>query len=335
MPPTALAAIVHQSALVTLADLKEADRENRQASIAESTKRAYAADLRRFCAWAEQHGFRGFPATAETVGLYLAALQAKGRKPATIKRALASICATHRAAGLPVPGDSVRVKAAMKGINNRAARLAEETGEPIRDQAAALSVADVVAMVTALPDTVRGLRDRAIVLLGVTGAFRRSEIARLHVRNVAFTEEGIRVHVMRSKTDQRGDGRVVGIVTQPNPRACPVRALTAYQEAADVAEGFLFRSITNALTVSERRISDVGVSRAVKRAAKAAGIEKQVGRISAHSLRASAATIAISKGKRADAVQRLGGWRSAVSMAPYIREGELFGDDNATVGLLG
>lgn len=217
--------------LATLEELQDADRTNRQASIAESTKRAYAGDLRRFCEWATGHGAEGFPADPRTVGLYLAHLQRLGRKPASIKRALASICATHRAAGFPVPGEDARVKAAIKGIVRRAAAEAEANGMPIRDQAAVLSVTQVVSMVNALPTSVRGLRDRAIVLLGVTGAFRRSEIARLRVHNVTFTHEGIRVHVVKSKTDQNGVGRVVGIVSQPNPRACPVRAISVSARA--------------------------------------------------------------------------------------------------------
>lgn len=321
--------------ITTLAELRDVDRTNRQASIADSTKRTYVGDFRRFRDWAEAHGRAFLPASAETVGLYLAHLQAKlGRRPSTIRKNLTSINAAHRAAGKAIPGDDPRVRAAMRGIMRQAAIDAAETGEPLVRRAAALTVSQIVEMAAKLPDTVRGARDRAMLLLGATGAFRRSEIARLRVENVTFVDDGLRVHVVRSKTDQLGDGRIVGIVSQSRPEACPVAALRQYLDQAEISDGFLFRSISNALVVTDRRVSDIGVNRAVKRAAKAAGIVVGRGRVSAHSLRASAATIAISKGYRADAVQRLGGWKSIHSMAPYLREGELFGDDNPTRGLL-
>jgi integrase len=184
------------------------------------------------------------------------------------------------------------------------------------------------AMMAALPSTPRGIRDRAMIVLGFAGAFRRSEIVALNVEDLTFTDDGLVVTVHRSKTDQEGAGSKVGIPYGSNRRTCPVRSVRAWIETADIAEGPLFRGITRG-GITDRRASDQAVDRAVKRAAKAAKIE---GDFSAHSLRAGLATSAARAGKGDRAIMRQGRWRSRGMVDRYVREVSLF-ENNAAAGI--
>ena len=187
-------------------------------------------------------------------------------------------------------------------------------------------------MVEALPVDARGLRDRALLVVGLAGGFRRSELVALEVADLAFTDDGLVVTVRRSKTDQEGEGATVGLPYGGNPDTCPVRVLRAWLEAHGIESGPAFREVTRAGVVTERPASDRAVDRAVKRAAKAAGLD--VDRLSAHSLRAGLATSAARAGKADRAIMRQGRWKSRTMVDRYVREASLFRENAATgIGL--
>ena len=175
-----------------------------RAAKAPSTLRAYRSDWDHFTRWCQQHTLCPLPASPETVALYLTALAATHR-PATLTRRLTAITKAHAIAGHPSPATMQQpaVSETLKGIR-RTLGTAQETKVP-------LLTADVRRMVEALPHNLAGCRDRALLLLGFAGGFRRSELAALNVEDVLPSDDGLVVTLRRSKTDPEGKGRNVGI----------------------------------------------------------------------------------------------------------------------------
>ena len=189
-------------------------REYIRASKAENTLRGYQSDWRAFCAWTDARRLYAMPASPETVAAFIA--DCAGRlKVGTVQRRLNAIAEAHKAVGFESPTHSTIVANTMKGI-----RRTKGTA-PV--QKAAALTDDIRAMVDATDAGLIGLRDRALVLLGFAGAFRRSELVGLDVEDCAFGKDGLTVTLRRSKTDQMGFGRTVGIPYGSNPGTCPVR----------------------------------------------------------------------------------------------------------------
>ena len=139
------------------------------------------------------------------------------------------------------------------------------------------------AMVATLPDTLLGRRDRCLLLLGFASAMRRSELVALDVRDVVDTNDGLVVTVTRSKTDQEGEGRQIGVPYGANPTTCPVRAFRSWIEICEITGGPLFRPINRHGQLGEERLSDQAVALVVKRTAQAAGLDPKL--VAGHSLR--------------------------------------------------
>lgn len=270
-----------------------------------------------------------------------------GRKASSITRALTALSQAHRAKELPSPRSHLAVQASMQGIR-RVLGVAPAQKAPIL-------LPDLRAMLTSLPDNTLGTRDRALLLLGFAGAFRRSELAALNQADISFSAEGLEVILRRSKTDQEGEGRKVGIPFGSDPATCPVRALKAWLETLAAAPTCdsdstrskgprrrakgktttettpLFQSVSKAgRHILGHRLDGRDVARAVKRAARRAGLEPE--RFSGHSLRAGLATVAAQAGKSERAIMAQTGHRSVMMVRRYIRDGNLF-TDNAAAGI--
>jgi integrase len=175
-----------------------------------------------------------------------------------------------------------------------------------------------------------GLRDRALLLVGFAGAFRRSELVALDVSDVEVGEDGLTVTLRRSKTDQEGAGRKVGIPRGSTPETCPVRALRAWLETAAITESALFRSVNRHGRVGSR-LSDKHVAIAVKEAAAPVGLD--VKSFAGHSLRAGLVTSAAIQGRSDRSIMNQTGHRSVAMVQRYVRDASLF-RDNAAQGLL-
>ncbi len=291
------------------------------ASKAANTRRAYRADWADFAAWCDHQGQAALPAAPATLALYLTD-RAEDCKAATLGRRLVTIARAHKAAGYDTPTTAPAVRAVWAGI-----RRVKGTAQ--QGKAAAVTD-DVRAMVAGLPDTLRGHRDRALLLLGFAGAFRRSELVALDVGDVADTRAGLVVTLRRSKTDQEGAGRTVGIPYGAYLESCPVRAYRAWREASGIVQGPLFRAVDWQGMLSAGPLSDKGVARIVKRRAKAAGLDPA--KYSGHSLRAGLATAAAAAGKSERAIMAQTGHKSIPMVRRYIRAGDLF-RENAAAGL--
>lgn len=302
--------------------LADAVRGYVNASISDNTRKAYTTDFAVFDVWCRSYGVSSLPADAGTVAAYIAGMAGEGKKAATITRALASIAEVHKAKGHPSPIDP-RVKIVAKGIRNKIGTK--------QDRARPILPADLKIMVQQIGDDLQGTRDRAMVLLGFAGAFRRSELVGLNRDDVKAVREGLEVTVRRSKTDQEGQGRTVAVPYGSHHDTCPVRAMMDWLAVLDVqhpAGGALFRPVKHTM-VEPIRASDKAVDRLVKRLAIAASLPE----VSAHSLRAGLATAAYLSGKSDRAIMQQGRWTSTASVNRYIRDGKLWKDDNAAGGI--
>lgn len=289
---------------------------------ADNTARAYAADWRDFQQWATAHGLNTMPAAPETVALYLTQ-RAETLTVATLQRRLASIVAAHR-----VHGYALDTRAEPLGSTWAGIRRAH--GRPAQGQAPVL-VEDVRAMVGAMDNSMKATRDHALILVGFAAALRRSELVALNVGDVYFTAAGAVLTLRRSKTDQEGEGRKVGI-PHGHGETCPVKALRAWLDASGIEAGPLFRGVSKGGTVAHKGLSGQAVANVVKGRAKAAGLDPN--RVGAHSLRAGLATAAAQAGVGEREIQAQTGHKSTAVLRRYIRDGELFQNNAAaSVGL--
>lgn len=291
-------------------------------SVADNTRRAYASDFRQFTSWCESAGLQILPATPATVAAYFSAMADAGRKPSTIDRARAAVRMAHEIAGYPDPTNDRNVRLALKGIRRKVGTAKARKSPTL--------CSDIRAMVAVLPDSLLGARDRALILVGFAGAFRRSELVGIAAEHIEHTAEGVKILLPRSKTDQEGQGRYVGIKRGTNPATCPVRALAAWLEAAGIAAGPIFRSVDRHGRIGESMTAQT-VARVVKRTAAAAGLDAD--RYSGHSLRAGFVTQGALNGASETNIMRQTGHRSYETVRGYVRIANVFRDNVS--GMLG
>ena len=293
-------------------------REFARQSKAENTLRGYRADWRNFCAWCESHGLSPLPASPETVAAYIA--ECAGRlKVGSIQRRLNAIAEAHKATGLDSPTSTGMVRNTLKGIRRALGTATAPKAPTLTD--------DIRAMVDATDAGIIGARDRALMLLGFAGAFRRSELVGLDIADCAFGKDGLTVTLRRSKTDQDGAGRKIGIPYGANPETCPVRTVQAWLAEAGADAGPLFRSINRHGQVQAGRLSGIDVARVVKKLAVRAGLD--AAKYAGHSLRAGHATSAAIAGASERSIMKQTGHRSVQMVRRYIRDGSLFRENSA------
>ncbi len=293
-------------------------REFIRASKAENTLRGYHSDWRDFCAWCEGHGVCPLPASPEVAASYIA--ECAGRlKVGSIQRRLNAIAEAHKAAGLDSSTSAGMVKNTMKGIRRTLGTATVQKSAALTD--------DIKAMLDATDAGLIGVRDRALILLGFAGAFRRSELVALDIEDCAFGKDGLTVRLRRSKTDQNGEGRKIGIPYGSNPDTCPVRMVQAWIEATAISAGPLFRSISRHGQARPGRLSGIDVARVVKKLAERAGLDAV--KYAGHSLRAGHATSAAMAGASERSIMSQTGHRSVQMVRRYIRDGSLFRENSA------
>ncbi|MER9848326.1 site-specific integrase [Mesorhizobium sp. M0106] len=302
--PPPLPAIANPSLPAHLEALAGRARDYIEAASSANTRRAYAADWSHFSSWCRRQGIEMFPPDPQVLGLYIAACAsgtATGdRKPntvSTIERRLSSLSWNFAQRGQPLDRKDRHIATVMAGIRNTHA-------SPPRQKEAILPE-DLIAMLETLDrGTLRGLRDRAMLLLGFAGGLRRSEIVGLDVGRdqtedgrgwvEIFADKGLLV-TLRGKTGWRE----VEIGRGSSDPTCPVVALQTWLRLARIAHGPLFRRVAGqGRAVGVDRLNDQEVARLVKRAALAAGVRgdlsegERAKKFAGHSLRAGLASSA-------------------------------------------
>lgn len=272
---------------------------------ASNTVKAYASDLKDFQAWGGR-----IPARPDTVAEYLVELSGS-RSLATIKRRKAAITAAHRERGYANPCASEVVSATLKGIRRGGSRA--------RRQMRPLLAEQVMAAVEDTGTDMRGLRDRALLLIGFAGAFRRSELVALDVEDCGMRGRDLIVRLRRGKTDQEGEGREVVL---PNGKAiCPVRALKAWLRKAQIQSGPVFRRVGRDGLVGSARLPAGVVAQVVKAAAKGLGLDPSL--YAGHSLRAGYVTTAALNGVPLWQIKKHTGHSTETMVETYVRDGNL------------
>jgi len=276
-------------------------------SLSENTRRAYLSDLEHFEAWDGS-----IPTTAERLAAYLAE-HAGQLSVATLIRRLSAIAHAHEARGFPSPARAELVKATMRGIKRRWGCASDQAKPLLRD--------DLFQMLDGIASGVKDVRDRALLLLGFATACRRSEIIGLDISDVEHVRPGIIINLRRSKTDQEGQGRKIG-VPHGRTKFCPVSALEHWLEISGIQSGAIFRPVDRHGRVASSRLSGDAVSTIVKERVEAAGYDPAG--FSGHSLRAGFATSASQAGVSSLKIRQQTGHSSDAMLQKYVRDGEIF-----------
>jgi len=330
--PSILPHPLHQDAPVTcsyehietispdLASLAQTAQSLLDYQLAESTQSVYGRDWNLFCDWCTTHGLDALHASESVLALYATDMAERGLKLPTIRRRMAAIRTAHAKAGLASSADSSLVRDILRGISRRDGVAPAGVKALLTD--------DIRRIVEAIPDdSVIGIRNRAIILLGFAGAFRRSELVSLNLGDLQDDANGLIVHLRKSKTDQYGRGRLVGIPQGIHPITCPVTAIQRWREASGLTDGPLFRSISRYGVISQSCLSDRAIALIVKQTTTAAGLDPT--HYSGHSLRAGHCTQAARNGISETVIMQQTGHRSRNTLQRYIRMGTIFTENSA------
>lgn len=276
------------------------------ATQARNTQLAYQYDIAHFL----KSGGK-IPATPRCVASYLA-VHANSLSLSTLNRRVVAINHAHKDKGLKSPTRSALVTDTLRGIR----RI---NGSKQR-QVMPLLKTDLMKITKRLSGLI-GIRDKALLLTGFAGAFRRSELVALQVKDVRFVTEGVLIHVRRSKTDQNGVGRKVAIPYTKGSH-CPVNALKKWFEKSGIKTGALFRRMNRFYQVTDYGLCAASVALIIKQRVREAGLNPE--QYSGHSLRAGLVTSAAQAGVSSWKIRQQTAHKSDVMLQRYIRDSQLF-----------
>jgi len=302
-------------------DLKALQEEtllNLQSSKAINTVRAYKSDFRDFGLFCAQNGFKSLPSEPKIVSLYLTHLSTKEVKLSTLKRRLVSIGVIHKLKGHYLDTKHPIIIENIMGIRRRKGSI-QKGKKPllINYLKKVINVIDEYNN-----EDLKKFRDRSIILMGFSGGFRRNEIVSLNYDDLDFVNEGLKINLKRSKTDQYGEGSVKGLPYFDNTQYCPVLSLKNWLQVSNINSGPLFRRFSKGSKLSENRLTDQTVALLIKKYLKLAGIDNK--NYSGHSLRSGFATTAAESGAEERSIMAMTGHKSTEMVRRYIKEANIF-----------
>ncbi|OYD03924.1 site-specific integrase [Rhizobium sp. N4311] len=286
-----------------------------RAALSQNTMRAYRSDWEDFRCWTAERGKSSLPALPATVANYASSLASAGKKVPTIARKLAAIRFFHRGAGEENPTDNAGVAAILKGIRRT-------VGTAPRQKAPATVDVIHALMARIEPETLQGRRDRALLLLGFAGAFRRSELVAITIEDLTFSAHGVDVFLPKSKTDQEAKGQSVAVLNGKALR--PADRLKEWLAAAGITSGPVFRRINRGDHLTDEPLTAQSVALIVKKYADAAGLD--VERLSGHSLRAGFVTSAAENRASISRIMEVTRHRDPRTVETYVRRADRFKD---------
>ena len=291
---------------------------NLQSSKANNTVRAYKSDFNDFELFCAQNGFKSLPSEPKIISLYLTHLSTKDLKISTLKRRLVSIAVIHKLKGHYLDAKHPSIIENILGIKRRKGSI-QRGKKPIliNDLKVIINVIDEKEK-----EEIKKYRDRSIILIGFSGGFRRNEIVSLNYEDLDFVQEGLKINVKKSKTDQFGEGFVKALPYFDNLKYCPVVSIRKWIEISKINSGALFRRFNKGSNLSEHRLTDQTVALLIKRYLKLANIESK--NYSGHSLRSGFATSAAESGAEERSIMAMTGHKSTEMVRRYIKEANLF-----------
>jgi len=298
--------------------LKEETLLNLQNSKSNNTVRAYKSDFNDFGLFCAKNGFKSLPSEPKIVSLYLTYLSTKEVKMSTLKRRLVSIGVIHKLKGHYLETKHPSIIENIMGIKRRKGSI-QKGKKPllINNLKIIINVIDKEKN-----EEIKKLRDRSIILIGFAGGFRRNEIVSLDYEDLDFVQEGLKISLKRSKTDQFGEGSVKGLPYFDNSEYCPVVSIRKWIEVSKINSGPLFRRFIKGSKLSDNRLSDQTIALLIKDYLKIAGIESR--HYSGHSLRSGFATSAAESGAEERSIMAMTGHKSTEMVRRYIKEANLF-----------
>ena len=287
-----------------ITDVKSLEIEtlkNLKNSKANNTLRAYQSDFRDFSGFCSKNGFSSIPTQPKVIALYITHLS-KSSKFSTLKRRIASISVIHKLKGHYLDTKHPIIMENLHGIK-RTLGSRQKAKKP-------LLINDLKLIIKAIDK--EKIRDKALILLGFAGGFRRSELVNILHEDIEFVPEGIKILIKRSKTDQSGEGIVKAIPYFDNQEFCPVLILRDYinKKISKKNEDKIFS------------ISDKSVALIIKKYAQKAGLDSS--KYAGHSLRSGFATTAAEFGAEERNIMAMTGHKTTQMVRRYIQEANLF-----------
>ena len=304
--------------LVTdLKSLHEETLNNLKSSKANNTLRAYKSDFKDFCGFCAKHGFHSLPTEPKVVSLYLTHLS-KNSKISTLRRRLVSIGMVHKLKGHYLDTKHPIIIENLLGIK-RVKGSYQKGKKPIliNHLKSIINVIDEQKI-----DEIKKARDKALLLVGFAGGFRRTELISIDHEDLEFVTEGVKIIVKKSKTDQFGEGMTKGLPYFSNEKYCPVNNLKNFLELSNIKSGPIFRRFAKGSLLTNYRLTDQSVVLIIKGYLNLAGIENK--NYSGHSLRSGFATVAAESGADERSIMTMTGHKTTQMVRRYIREANIF-----------
>ena len=291
--------------LTNIKNLEFETIKNLKNSKASNTLRAYQADFRDFSNFCSQNGFKEMPANPKILSLYLTQLSSTS-KYSTLKRRIASIGILHKLKGHYLDTKHPIIVENLMGIKRKFG-INQKGKKP-------LLINDLKLIINVL-DNIKGninkrLRDKAILLIGFSGGFRRSELVNIDYEDLEFVNEGVKIFIKRSKTDQSGEGSIKAIPYFDNKIYCPVKTLKNWINEQKIKSGKIFN------------VSDKTIALIIKKYSNLAGFDSN--KYAGHSLRSGFATSAAEAGAEERSIMNMTGHKSTEMVRRYIKEANLF-----------
>ena len=290
-----------------ITDVKSLELEtlkNLKTSKALNTLRAYKADYKDFARFCVRHGFKPMPSEPKVLSLYLTHLS-QTSKFSTLKRRLASISVIHRLSGHYIDTKHPMITENLMGIK-RVKGSYQKAKKPILIN----DLKSIVNVIDKDKNEKRKSKNKALILIGFAGGFRRSELVAIDCADIDFVTEGVKIFIKRSKTDQSGEGMTKGIPYFSNSNYCPVISLKNWLEKSEIKYGKIFA------------MSDRSVALTIKKYTAIAGLDSK--KYSGHSLRSGFATSAAELGAEERSIMAMTGHKTTQMVRRYIQEANLF-----------
>ena len=300
-----------------LKSLHEETLNNLKSSTANNTLRAYKSDFKDFCGFCAKHGFHSLPTEPKVVSLYLTHLS-KNSKISTLRRRLVSIGMVHKLKVHYLDTKHPIIIENLLGIK-RVKGSYQKGKKPIliNHLKSIINVIDEQKI-----DEIKKARDKALLLVGFAGGFRRTELISIDYEDLEFVTEGVKIIVKKSKTDQFGEGMTKGLPYFSNEKYCPVNNLKNFLELSNIKSGPIFRRFAKGSLLTNYRLTDQSVVLIIKGYLNLAGIENK--NYSGHSLRSGFATVAAESGADERSIMRMTGHKTTQMVRRYIREANIF-----------
>ena len=297
--------------------LHEATLENLKSSKANNTLRAYKSDFKDFGSFCYKHGLSSLPTEPNIVSLYLTHLS-KSSKISTLRRRLVSISMVHKLKGHYLDTKHPIIVENLMGIR-RVKGSIQKGKKPILINHLKLIINSINEKKS---NEINKLRDKALILIGFGGGFRRTELISIDYEDLEFVPEGLKITVRKSKTDQFGEGMIKGLPYFNDKNYCPVINLREWLEISNIKSGPVFRRFTKGTVLTDKRLTDQSVVLLIKEHLRLAGIENK--NFSGHSLRSGFATVAADSGADERSIMAMTGHKTTQMVRRYIREANLF-----------